>query len=84
MTGFPLLLDVTGRRVLVVGGGVVATRRAIALAAAGAQVRVVAPKVSEDLHGVDVDLELREFADSDLDGAWLAVAATDNPTVNSA
>lgn len=84
MTGFPLLLDVTGKLVVVVGGGVVATRRAIALVAAGAQVRVVAPKVSEDLQGVDVDLELRAFADSDLDGAWLAVAATDDPTVNTA
>ena len=46
MTGFPLLLDLAGRRVVVVGGGTVGTRRAAGLADAGADVLVVAPEIS--------------------------------------
>ena len=43
MTGYPLLLDLRDREVLVVGGGAVAARRVAALADAGARVVVVAP-----------------------------------------
>jgi len=81
VTGFPLLLDLTGRRVLVVGGGAVAVRRARSLADAGAEVLLVAPQVSDPPAGVRI--ERRPFADADLDGAWLVVAATDDPAVNA-
>ncbi len=84
MTGFPLLIDVAGRRVVVVGGGAVATRRAQALRAAGADVFVVAPVIADDLAGLDVMVIRRSFNDDDLDGAWLAVACTDDPQVNAA
>jgi uroporphyrin-III C-methyltransferase / precorrin-2 dehydrogenase / sirohydrochlorin ferrochelatase len=81
-------LDVTGRAVLVAGGGPVAARRAAALAADGALVTVVAPQLCEDL----VDLVLaehvtwhrREVAEADVDGAWLVHAATDDPATNAA
>ena len=43
MTGYPLLLDLRDRDVLVVGGGVVATRRVAGLVDAGAAGRGVAP-----------------------------------------
>jgi uroporphyrin-III C-methyltransferase/precorrin-2 dehydrogenase/sirohydrochlorin ferrochelatase len=46
---YPLTLDLTGRRVVVVGGGPVAARRAAGLLEAGALVEVVAPFVCEDL-----------------------------------
>jgi len=46
---YPLLLDLAGRDVLVVGGGPVAARRAAGLLAAGARVTVVAPAICEDL-----------------------------------
>ncbi len=84
MTGFPLLLDVSARRVVVVGGGTVATRRVRALHKAGAQVLVVAPSIAAELVALDVACERREFTAHDLDGAWLAVACTDNPAVNAA
>ena len=48
-SSYPLHLDVTGRRVLVAGGGPVAARRARDLLEAGALVRVVAPALCEDL-----------------------------------
>ena len=80
---YPVNLVVAGRRCVVVGGGAVAARKADGLAAAGAQVTVIAPQVDpsiRDLAGVTV-LE-REYRTGDLDGAWLAVAATDDAGVN--
>jgi uroporphyrin-III C-methyltransferase/precorrin-2 dehydrogenase/sirohydrochlorin ferrochelatase len=49
VTGYPVLLDLTGRRVVVVGGGRVALRRARGLLEAGALVHVVAPAVLPEL-----------------------------------
>ncbi len=70
---FPLHLDLRGRRVLVVGGGAVARRRAGALAEAGAEVVVVAPEVAGGMPG---EVLRRPFTAGDVDGAWLVVAAT--------
>ena len=74
MLPFPLSLHLAGRRVLVVGGGPVAARRARALAEAGAQVQVVALEVTDGFPAVEVDR--RAFVPADVDGAWLVVAAT--------
>jgi uroporphyrin-III C-methyltransferase/precorrin-2 dehydrogenase/sirohydrochlorin ferrochelatase len=84
VTGFPLLLDVTARRVVVVGGGTVATRRVRALVEAGADAVVVAPQIAPEITGLGVETQPRAFADADLDGAWLAVACTDDRDVNAA
>src|SRR3954452_16218293 len=72
MTGYPLLLDLTGRKVVVVGGGMVASRRTRGLHEAGADVLVVAPEVLDEIAAV-ARVERRPFAAADLDGAWLAV-----------
>jgi uroporphyrin-III C-methyltransferase/precorrin-2 dehydrogenase/sirohydrochlorin ferrochelatase len=85
MTGFPLLLDVAGRRAVVVGGGAVGARRAGALHAAGAEVVVVAPEVDAAVAALPgVQIVRRAFDPADLDGAWLAVACTDDSAVNDA
>ena len=84
VNGFPALLDLTGRLVVVVGGGVVATRRVRALAEAGADVLVVAPQVSQEIAALAVRIQQRPFAAHDLDGAWLAMACADDPAVNAA
>ena len=81
---YPLMLDLTGRRVVVVGGGRVALRRVRALLAAGALVHVVAPHVDTALAGLEVRLSRRRYRDGDLAGAWLAHATTDDPAVNAA
>ena len=73
MDAYPLHLDLTGRRVLVVGAGPVGVRRARGLAAAGAVVEVVAPEAPEDL---GLTLQRRAFQASDVDGAWLVHACT--------
>ena len=81
---YPLMLDVTGRRVLMAGGGQVALRRVRALLAAGAVVHVVAPRVEPELADLPVTIDRRPYRDSDLAGAWLVHAATGDPAVNAA
>jgi uroporphyrin-III C-methyltransferase / precorrin-2 dehydrogenase / sirohydrochlorin ferrochelatase len=79
---YPLFVDLTGREVVVVGGGAVAVRRTADLLAAGAIVTVVAPAVDDAMPG-EVTIHAREFAPADLDGAWLAFACTDDVVVNA-
>ena len=83
MTGFPLLLDLTGRRVLVVGGGPVATRRAERLTESGAVIEVVALEVSSRLRELATRVTERPFAPRDVSGAWLVLACTDSAAVNA-
>lgn len=84
MSGYPLLLELRGRDVLVVGGGSVALRRVRGLLDAGATVRVVAPVVTEAIASLEVDVVRREFADGDVTGMWLVQACTSDPAVNAA
>jgi uroporphyrin-III C-methyltransferase/precorrin-2 dehydrogenase/sirohydrochlorin ferrochelatase len=84
MTGYPLLLQVRGRRALVVGAGPVATRRARALVEAGGDVVVVAPDGTAEMATLPVTWHRRPYADGDVVGAWLVHTATDDPAVNAA
>jgi siroheme synthase-like protein len=78
----PLFLNLHGREVLLVGAGPVAAAKLLQLLAAGARVRIVAPAVTGDIPPhPDVTIERRPFVPSDLDGAWLVVAAA-TPEVN--
>ena len=93
----PLFLNLTGRQVLLVGGGRVAAAKLRQLIAVGARVRVVAPEISDDIELVarpfqgrdrgaespapPVELTRRPFVPFDLDDAWLVVAAA-TPEVN--
>src|SRR4029450_5558242 len=63
------------------GGGPVAAGKIEALAAAGARVTVIAPDIRPEIEHADIETVRREFADSDLDGAWWVVAAAP-PAVN--
>jgi uroporphyrin-III C-methyltransferase/precorrin-2 dehydrogenase/sirohydrochlorin ferrochelatase len=78
-------LRLNGRKVVVVGGGTVAQRRLPLLLANGADVHVIARAATPAVEAMDgITLELREYRDGDLDGAWYAIAATDDAGVNSA
>lgn len=80
------MLRLTGRRCVVIGGGSVATRRVVALTRSGAEVVIVAPDVTPEIEALvatgGVQFEQRPFAPTDLDGAFMVMAATDNPIVN--
>ncbi|MEU4529677.1 uroporphyrinogen-III C-methyltransferase [Micromonospora ureilytica] len=80
---YPLGLRLHGRRVVVVGGGAVATRRVPALLDAGADVLLVAPELTPALRARADAGRLhwvpRRFVPEDLDGAWLVHVAIDDP-----
>ncbi len=80
---YSLLVDLTGRSVVVVGGGAVAARRIPDLLAAGATVTVIAPEVDGRISD-DCTVIRRAYQPDDLVGSWLALACTDDPAVNAA
>ncbi|MBA2707323.1 MAG: bifunctional precorrin-2 dehydrogenase/sirohydrochlorin ferrochelatase, partial [Gemmatimonadaceae bacterium] len=83
MYAYPLMLDVSQRLIVIVGGGAVAVRKAAGLLDAGAtRIRVVAPEISNDLaRGIE---HVKDNYRSDhLNGASLVFAATDHADVNA-
>jgi siroheme synthase-like protein len=88
LAGYPVNLLVRGRRVVVVGAGRIAARKIEPLLDAGAVVEVVAPETNDEVRDwADAGrlvLHQRPFAAADVDGAWLALTATDDPAVNAA
>ena len=85
---YPVGLRLLGKRVVVVGGGQVAHRRVAGLLEARAEVTVVSPELTPALQALvapgAVTWLRRPYQAGDLDGAWYAVAATDDPAVNAA
>jgi precorrin-2 dehydrogenase/sirohydrochlorin ferrochelatase len=81
---YPIFLDISGRRCVVVGGGEVANRKARKLLQARARVVVVSPEVGAELESVAIEVHRRPYRDGDLEGAYLAFAATDSREVNAA
>jgi uroporphyrin-III C-methyltransferase/precorrin-2 dehydrogenase/sirohydrochlorin ferrochelatase len=83
----PLGLRLSGRRVVVVGGGPVAFRRVGALMAARASVTVVSPAVVAALEDLadrgQIDWLQRPYEQGDLRDAWLAMACTADAAVNA-
>lgn len=83
----PLFHNLRGRRCLVVGGGDVALRKLRQLADAGASIEVVAPQVNQAIREMAKNQTLnfleRPFAEDDIAGAVLVVAATNDDTVNA-
>ncbi|HZO50485.1 MAG TPA: bifunctional precorrin-2 dehydrogenase/sirohydrochlorin ferrochelatase [Gaiellaceae bacterium] len=75
-------LDLTGRAVLVVGGGRVALEKVDGLLRCGARVTVVAPEIVPELGELPVELVHRRYRPADLDGRFLVVAATSTRSVN--
>lgn len=86
MKGYPLLLNLEGRRAVVIGAGKVARRKVNLLLEAGAEVVVIGPPTDPVLAGWicehKVANEPRSYRAGDLAGAVLAFAATDDGNVN--
>jgi len=83
---YPLFADLRGRRCVVVGGGAIAERKIAMLRRCGADVTVVSPtitaRIRRDAGARKIRYVARRFRPSDLRGAWLVVAATDDQAVN--
>jgi uroporphyrin-III C-methyltransferase/precorrin-2 dehydrogenase/sirohydrochlorin ferrochelatase len=78
----PLFLRLEGRDVLVVGAGEIALRKAGEFARAGARVTIVSPDRAGALPE-GARFVQRRFEPADVEGAWLVVAATDDPSVQA-
>lgn len=79
---FPLFLDLTGKTVVVVGGGKIASRRISSLRPFGCRLVVVAPELQCKQEGLT--WYPRAYRPGDLEGAFLAIAATADRQVNHA
>jgi precorrin-2 dehydrogenase/sirohydrochlorin ferrochelatase len=83
---YPVMLDLRRLRILVVGGGAVATRKVAGLVEAGGRPEIVAPEVTEELRTTIADAGLawqaRPYRTGDASTFRLVFAATDRPDVN--
>jgi len=88
MSLFPIFLKLTARPCIVIGAGHLAESKIESLLAAQAHVTVVAPhanpRIQELAEAGEITLHPRPYLGGDLAGAFLAVAATDDPAVNRA
>ncbi|MCS7260794.1 MAG: bifunctional precorrin-2 dehydrogenase/sirohydrochlorin ferrochelatase [Anaerolineae bacterium] len=89
MKTYPInLIGLERRRCVVVGGGVVAARKVAGLLEAGAHVVVISPRIvpalQKYLAADRITLLCRAYRPGDLQGAFLVIAATDDPEVNRA
>lgn len=83
---FPVFIDISGKRTVVIGGGSVALRRVNTLLRFGADVCLVSPSLCAGLDSLresgKISAVLRNYEEKDLEGAELVIAATDDRTVN--
>ena len=78
-------LRLAGKKVVVIGGGTVAQRRLGLLVASAADVHVITRAATPAVEAMaGITLSLRDYRPGDLEGAWYAIAATDDPQVNAA
>ncbi len=85
---YPAFLDIVRKRVVVVGGGTIATQKVRGLLPCGAEpIIVIAPKVSalirEQVETGRVQWEEREYREGDLEDADLCFAATNDRPLNA-
>jgi uroporphyrin-III C-methyltransferase / precorrin-2 dehydrogenase / sirohydrochlorin ferrochelatase len=84
---YPVGLRLTGRRVVVLGGGQVAQRRLPALIAAGAVVELVSPSATPSVEAMadagEITWSRRRYTEGDLAGAWYVLIATSDPRANA-
>ncbi len=82
----PVFLKLEGRPVLIIGAGNVAFEKIESLLVTGAHLHVVAPWALPQVHQLHqagrIELHERRYAESDLNGVFLAIAATDDAAVN--
>ncbi|MGQ0570698.1 MAG: precorrin-2 dehydrogenase/sirohydrochlorin ferrochelatase family protein [Armatimonadota bacterium] len=84
---YPVFTNLEGKRSVVIGGGDVAERKVFGLLDSGAEVMVISPEVTEPLDALArqgrITIMRRPYRSGDLDGAFLAIAATNSLTTNA-
>jgi precorrin-2 dehydrogenase/sirohydrochlorin ferrochelatase len=87
MNYYPAFLNLEGKKAVVIGGGKVAERKVLALLRAGAEVTVVSPalttRLRKEKEAKRIRHAARTYRQGDLEGAFLVIAATDSPEVNT-
>lgn len=82
MAYFPFYIDIEKKNILVVGGGAVALRKVEKLLPFNPVITVVSPEICNEIVKLGVKTVKRVFADSDLDGVFCVISATNNSQVN--
>lgn len=83
---FPMFVDISGKKVLVVGGGRIALRRVKTLLKFGPEILIIAPLVEEELRELEdqgrIRIRQRQYRPEDICGADIVLAATDDQDLN--
>jgi siroheme synthase-like protein len=85
---FPVYLNLSSKRVVVIGGGCVAERKVVSLSGAGAEITVISPDLTPNLLSLAksnaISWQKRVYAPGDCAGATLVFSATDDPAISRA
>ena len=85
-TFYPVFLNLTGRRCVIIGGGQIAEGKITKLLESAAEIIVVSPDATQGIRDFaqagKIELDLRKYQPGDLQGAFLAIAATNDRVVN--
>lgn len=88
MSSFPLNIELSNKKIIVVGGGAVAERKITRFVATGGHIVVIAPQVTANITKLRDESAIghlpRQYEDGDLCGAFLAIAATNDKAINMA
>lgn len=83
---YPIYIDIEDHDVVIIGGGNVCARKAETMMKYGARVTVVAPEFTREIEGWAREgrlaLKRKTYDASDLDGATIVIASTDDTSVN--
>ena len=85
-TFYPVFLNLKGRRCIVIGGGKIAEGKVLKLIDSGAKIFVISPDATPAIRDAAdrgaIEFNLRKYQVGDLEGAFLAIAATNDRVVN--
>lgn len=83
---YPVFLNISGRRCIVVGGGQVALRKVRTLLEHGANITVISPEFCPELNQLaengEIEARQQGYREGDLAGAFVVIAATDDGAIN--
>ncbi|EAG9433656.1 bifunctional precorrin-2 dehydrogenase/sirohydrochlorin ferrochelatase [Listeria monocytogenes] len=79
---YPIMLDITGKKVVIIGGGKVALRKIMGLLDAGADILVVGLKILPEIKALDVQIMEEAYRSEHLKSAFMIFICTDNLEVN--